>query len=76
MRAYRKRLKVAQDRGVNLGKVPFEPGTKVEVIVVPAGEPEPPIYRRLASATRRRKIPRYTMKEIERIVHEVRGIRD
>ena len=75
MRAFRKRTKVARDRGVSLKKVPFQPGTSVEVIVVPARAEVPPIYRLTAAAVRRRRIPRYSMKDIERIVHESRGVR-
>ncbi len=75
MRAFRKRAKVAPDRGLRLSKVPFEPGTSVEIIVVPTRGAEPPIYRLTAAAIRRRRIPRYSLKDIERIVHESRGIR-
>lgn len=74
MRAYRKRTKVAQDRGVKVDKVPFKPGTSVDVIVVPAGREEPPIYWLTATVVKRRRIPRYSLKEIERIVHETRGV--
>jgi hypothetical protein len=75
MRAYRKLTRVAQDRGVRLGKLPFKPGTSVEVIVVPAGRPEPSIYQRTAAVVKRRRLPRYSLREIERIVHETRGVR-
>lgn len=75
MRAFRKRTKVGQDRGVSLGKVPFKPGTPVEIIVVPTDGVEPAIYRLTAAAVRRRRIPRYSLKEIARIVHESRGVR-
>lgn len=75
MRAYRKLTRVAQDRGVRVGKVPFKPGTSVEVIVVPAGREESSIYQRTAAIVRGRRLPRYSLKEIERIVHESRGIR-
>ena len=75
IRAFRKRTRVARDQGVTLSKVPFKPGTSVEVIVVPAEGAEPPIYRLTGTALRRRRIPRYSLKEIERIVHESRGVR-
>ena len=75
VRAFRKRTKVARDRGVSLKKVPFQPGTSVEVIVVPARAEVPPIYRLTAAAVKRRRLPQYSLKEIERIVHESRGVR-
>lgn len=75
MRAFRKRTKVAQDRGVSLVRVPFKPGTSVEGIVVPSERAEPPIYRLTAALAKRRRIPRYSLKEVERIVHESRGVR-
>jgi len=74
MRRFRRRIKVTQDQGVRLGKVPFKPGTLVEVIVLPTRGAERPIYRFTDSLVKRRQIPRYSLKAIERIVHESRGI--
>ncbi len=74
MPRFRRRIKVTQDQGVRLGKVPFKPGTLVEVVVLRAQGAEPPIYRLTGSVVKRRRIPRYSLKAIERIVHESRGI--
>ncbi len=74
MRRFRKRIRVTEDQGVRLGRIPFKPGTLVEVIVLAAQGAEPPIYCLTGSVVKRRRIPRYSLKAIERIVHESRGI--
>lgn len=75
MQPFRKRTRVGIDRGVNLRRVPFKPGTPVEVIILPARVEEPLIYGRMEAVVRRRRIPRYSLKDIARIVHESRGVR-
>ncbi|MBI3989146.1 MAG: hypothetical protein HY347_05975 [candidate division NC10 bacterium] len=75
MQAYRKLIAVPKDRKIALEKVPFKPGTPVEVIVIPAETVPSDIYAYTAELVKRKKIPRYTLREIERIVHESRGVR-
>ena len=79
-RAIRRKLKVQRGSRAEITNLPFAPGSKVEVIVV---GPQPKetsgsrnsIYNYTAALTRRRRLPRYSMKQIERIIHESRESR-
>jgi hypothetical protein len=80
LRAIRKKLKVRRGNRAELTDLPFAPGSEVEVIVVgptpkrgmdPAGT----IYDYTESLTRKKKIPRYSMRQIEAIIHESREAR-
>ena len=46
----------------------------MEVIVLPAGKEEN-IFKYMDRVTQSKKIPSMSLKEIEKIVHEVRGVK-
>jgi hypothetical protein len=80
LRAVRKKVKVGVGRRAEITGLPFSPGSEVEVIVVGPGtrrgkdSPES-IYNYTESLTRTKKIPRYSMKQIEEIIHQSRQAR-
>ena len=74
MKAIKKLVEVEKDKSVTLKSLPFKPGSKVEVIVLPAGKEEN-IFKYMDRATQSKKIPPMSLKEIEKIVHEVRGVK-
>ena len=80
LRAIRQKVKVGVGRRAEITGLPFSPGSEVEVIVVgPAirkGKEAPEsIYDYTESLTRTKKIPRYSMKQIEEIIHQSRQAR-
>ena len=70
MKAVKKLLEVGKDKSVTVESLPFKAGEKVEVIVLPA---ERDIFDFMDEVVRKKKIAPMTLKEIEKIVHEVRG---
>ncbi len=79
LRAIRRKLKVKRGSRAEITNLPFAPGSEVEVIVV---GPQPKdtggstsIYDYTESLTRRKGLPRYSMKQIEKIIHESRESR-
>ena len=80
LRAFTKRVKVQKGSRAEITNLPFAPGSEVEVIIV---GPEPKkhagstgsIYDYTDSLTRKKKIPRYSMKQIEQIIHQSRHSR-
>ncbi len=80
LRAIRRKVKVRRGSRAEITDLPFTPGSEVEVIVV---GPEPKratrsresIYDYTESLTRKKRIPRYSMKQIEEIVHQSREAR-
>jgi metal-responsive CopG/Arc/MetJ family transcriptional regulator len=74
MKAVKKLIEVDSNKSITVSSLPFEPGSKVEVIVLPAGNTED-IFEFTDSFTKKRGIRLMSMKEIERIVHEVRGVK-
>src|SRR3989338_6243861 len=80
LRAIRKKVKVQRGSRAEITDLPFTPGSEVEVIVV---GPEPKrakelresIYDYTQSLARKKGIPRYSMKQIEEIVHQSREAR-
>ena len=79
LQAIRQRVKVGRDQRVEIKAVPFQPGSEVEVLIVGriAGQEEGQGTSIYAYAERLRKqkgIPRYTVQEIERIIHQSRGL--
>lgn len=79
VQAIRQRVKVSRDRRVEIKAVPFHPGSEVEVIVVAATpeqaeKPEANIYEYAEKLTKRKVIPRYTLRDLERIIHQSRGV--
>ncbi|MGH7964861.1 MAG: hypothetical protein ACRERD_24115 [Candidatus Binatia bacterium] len=80
LQAIRQRVKVSRDQRVEIRAVPFQPGSEVEVIVVGPARgtkeeaEETPIYAYAERLKRQKGIPRYTVEEIERIIHQSRGL--
>ena len=79
VQAIRQRVKVSRDRRIEIKAVPFRPGSEVEVIVV-ASAPEQTrqqdatIYDYAEQLVQRKTIPRYTLRDLERIIHQSRGV--
>ena len=79
LQAIRKRVRVSHDQRIEIGGLPFQPGSEVEVIVVARGDrqrrvKDQDIYGYVEKLKRKRGIPQYTLKEIERIIHQSRGL--
>ncbi len=79
LQAVRKRLRVSRDQRVEIGRLPFQPGSEVEVIVVGQGEEQSKgegekIYEYIERLKKKSGIPHYTLKEIERIIHQSRRV--
>lgn len=78
LRAIRKKVKVQRGSRAEITDLPFSPGSEVEVIVV---GPEPKkglgpgesIYDYTQSLIRKKRIPRYSMKQIEQVIHSSRS---
>ena len=76
----RKRVKVQRGRRAEITNLPFPAGSEIDVIVVGAeartskkiGES---IYDHTAAVVRRTRIPHYSMKQIEEIIHQSRTSR-
>lgn len=74
MRAIRKLIEVDDNKSITVTSLPFEPGSKVEVIVLSADKKED-IFEFTDLLTKRHGIKPLSLKEIEKIVHEVRGVK-
>lgn len=79
LRAIKKRVKVQRGSRAEITDLPFPPGSEIEVIVVVPGSkkglgPET-IYDYTESLTRKKGIPRYSVKQIEAIIHQSRETR-
>jgi hypothetical protein len=79
LRAVRQKVKVGAGRRAEITGLPFSPGSEVEVIVegpaIGRGKDSPEsIYDYTESLTRTKKIPRYSMKQIEEIIHQSRQV--
>lgn len=72
MRAVKKLVEVETNKSVTVKSLPFKPGSKVEVIVFPAGEEED-IFRFMDNVVKKKKIAPISLKQIEKIVHGVRA---
>lgn len=74
MRAVKTYAEVGSDKSLILKALPFTPGSRVEVIVFPATDAEDvfPIMDRIV---KKKGIKHLTMKQVEKIVHDVRGVR-
>lgn len=75
--AIKKRVTVQKGNRAEVANLPFAPGSEVEVIVVgpeqrKSKEPRKTIYEYTASLVRKKRIPRYSMKQIEEIIHQSR----
>lgn len=74
MEAVKKIVEVGKDKSVTVKPLPFKAGSKVEVIVLPAGE-KIDIFDRIDNVMNKKKIAPLSLKQLEKIVHEVRGIK-
>jgi hypothetical protein len=72
MKTYKQILTVGKNREILIEGVPYSPGSKVEVTVLPRGES---IFEYTDNLVQKKGIPRYTLKEVEDIIHEYRGIK-
>lgn len=79
LQAIRKRVRVSQDQRIEIDGLPFQPGSEVEVIVVARGERlrrvgGQDIYGYVERLKKKKRMPQYTLREIERIIHQSRGL--
>ena len=79
-RTVRKKVRIKAGRRAEITGLPFAPGSEVEVIVVGSAistvkPAEKSIYNYTQSLIKKRRMPRYSMKQIEQIVHESRHSR-
>ena len=74
MKAIKKLVEVEKGKSVRVKSLPFKAGRKVEVIVLPAGTEED-IFEFMDEVAKRRRIAPISLKEIEKIVHETRGVK-
>lgn len=78
MKAYRRVTQVTKDKKISIEQIPFRPGTTVEVIVretsKDGGKKAVNIYDYTRDLVKRKRLPRYGLREIERIIHESRGV--
>lgn len=66
-------MEVEKDKSISLKSLPFKPGSKVEVIVIPATEQAQNIFSLMDTVVKNKKIAPLSMKQVEKIVHEVRS---
>jgi len=74
MKAIKKLVEVERDKSVTLRSLPFKPGSRVEVIVLPSVK-EGDIFTFTDSVVKKKKIAPMSLREIEKIVHQVRGVK-
>lgn len=74
MNAVKKFIEVGKDKSVTIKSLPFKPGSKVEVIVIPT-ENEEDVFDYMDIIVKKKKISPKSLKEVERIVHETRGLK-
>ena len=72
MKAVKKLIEVGKDKSVTVKALPFKSGSKVEVIVLPAKEED--VFDYMDAAVKRKKIKPMSLKEIEKVIHEMRGV--
>jgi hypothetical protein len=80
VQAVRQRVRVSRDRRIEIRAVPFPPGSEVDVIVVggevPTKEPtKEDIYIYTERLKKNKRLPHYSLPEIEEIIHQSRGLR-
>jgi len=74
MRAVKTYAEVGSDKSLILKSLPFAPGIRVEVIVFPTVDGED-VFPSMDRIVKRKGIKPLTMKQVEKIVHDVRGVR-
>lgn len=73
MNAVKKMVEVDKRKSIRVTSLPFKAGSKVEVIVFPAGEED--IFSVMDAVVKKKKIAPMSLRAIEKIVHVVRGVR-
>ena len=73
----RKRLRVQRGQRAEITNLPFPAGSKIDVIVTSAAARKgkkiaESVYDHTAEVVRRKGIPRYSIKQIEEIIHQTR----
>ena len=76
----RKRVKVQKGRRAAITNLPFPAGSEIDVIVIaaqarPSKKRGESIYDDTAAVMRRKRIPPFSMKQIENIIHQSRASR-
>lgn len=76
-RTVRKTVKVTAGRRAEISGLPFAPGSEVDVIVVgpatvKARNAGKSIYDYTESLTKSKRLPRYSVQQIEKIIHDSR----
>lgn len=76
-RTVRKTVKVTAGRRAEISGLPFAPGSEIDVIIVgpatvKARTAGKNIYDYTDSLTKSKRLPRYSMKQIEDIIHDSR----
>lgn len=74
MKAVKKFIEVENDKSVTVKSLPFKPGSRVEVIVIPA-EGKEDVFDYVDTIVKKKKISPKSLKEVERIVHKARGLK-
>ena len=74
MKAIKKLIEVEKDKSITIDSLPFKPGSKVEVIIFPAGNGED-VFSYMDNVVQRKKIVPMSLKKVGKIVHEVRGVK-
>lgn len=76
----RKRVRVQKGRRAEITNLPFPPGSQIDVIITAAQaraskKSAESIYDHTAAVVRRKRIPHYSIKQIEEIIHQSRASR-
>lgn len=76
----RKRVKVQRGRRAEITNLPFPAGSEIDVIITAAParaskKRAESIYEHTAAVVQRKRIPHYSMKQIEAIIHQSRASR-
>ncbi|MFH1973993.1 MAG: hypothetical protein ABIJ52_00345 [Pseudomonadota bacterium] len=74
MRAVKTYAEVGPDKSLIIKSLPFAPGSRVEIIVFPMEDDED-VFPTMDRIVKKRGIKPLTMKQVEQIVHDVRGVR-
>ena len=74
MRAVKKLVEVDNEKTITITSLPFKPGSRVEVIVFPS-EQTGDIFDFVDKVVRKRKIAPLSLKEVEKMVHDVRHMK-
>jgi hypothetical protein len=76
----RKRVKVQKGRRAEITDLPFPAGSEIDVVVTAAEartnkKSAESIYDHTAAVVQSKRMPRYSMKQIEEIIHQSRASR-